>query len=193
MRRFLSVVCLASLITAGGCAQRTARELQPNQTAPVTTSASPCALPVPTGYVSDFANVLDQTARAELERKLENLNRQGNIDFALAFVEETAGREIFDYSLDLARCWGIGTRNPDGAGVLLLVAVKDRKWHIQITTALEKVLTNADVYEIGDKMIPDFKQGQFAAGVNKSVDAMINTLATRRGFSVVIREGSDRE
>lgn len=147
------------------------------------TSPPPCSLPRPQGYVSDFANVLSQDRRGELESKLRQLKKSGEIDFAVVTVETTGGETPFDYSLNLARCWGVGGGNADKAGVLMLVAVKDRQWHIQISRVLEKVLTNDEVHAMGGLMAADLRQQRYQDGINKCLDAMVEVLAERRGFS----------
>ncbi len=190
MRRLLPLILFASIVTALGCVTRSSSEIQPPQPATVNSSqtpspgATPCLLPVPATYVSDQANVLDQAARDQLERKLQEFKTRGNIDFSVLFIGTTGSRDIDSYSLDLARCWGVGAKNPDGAGVLLLIAVNDRKWRIQISKVLEKLITNPEVYDIGNLMTPDFKRANYAAGVNKAVDAIIEVLAKQRNLSV---------
>ena len=193
MKRFLLLTLIITSVLASGCLQLKRPGSESQQTAAAPTQAanavpsqslSPCALPRSQSLVTDNANVLTDSQRDEIERKLQNLKQSGKIDFALVVVDDTAGQDIFDYSLSLANCWDIGADNPDKAGVLLLVAVKDRKWRIQITRELEKVLSNAETKEIGDSMVPDFKKGDFASGLHKAVDTMIAALAKKRNFSV---------
>jgi uncharacterized membrane protein YgcG len=189
MRIFVSLILITSYLSVFAtvsCDRRPPSGFQSKQSSPdATAEQTPCLLPVPDTYVSDYANVLDhQDAKDELEHKLRKLKSRGNIDFVVVLIKSTGGQDIFDYSLALARCWNIGNQNPDKAGLLLLVAVKDRKWHIQITRVLERILTNDEVYRIGNLMTPDFRESRYGAGVNKSVDAMIEALASRRGFSI---------
>jgi uncharacterized protein len=127
---------------------------------------------------------LEQSAKEELEGKLKKLTSSGKIDFAIVLIETTGSETVRDYSLDLANCWNVGGQNADGAGILLLIAINDRKWHIQITRVLEQTLTNEEVYQIGNQMTPDFKLRNYAAGLNKCVDAMIEILSKRRNFSI---------
>src|SRR5688572_23308850 len=137
MRSFLSLTLFLSLVSnlaTSSCGRPIASDFQGTQSAHATAAGKTrCSLPFPNSYVSDYANVIDQSAKDELESKLQKLKSSGNIDFAVVFVETTDGQDIFDYSLALARCWGVGRKNPDKAGLLLLVAVKERKWRIQIS------------------------------------------------------------
>src|ERR1700754_238569 len=65
-------------------------------------------LPPPTGFVNDYANVLDGESKGRLESALKELRDKSDVEFALVTVETTGGQPIFDYSLAVAKGWGIG-------------------------------------------------------------------------------------
>ncbi len=94
-------------------------------------------LPQPTGYVNDYAGVIDGVTRDRLETTLGNLDRQQHIQFAVVTVDTTGGQDIFDYSLAVARGWGIGSKDTSKPSLLLLVAIKDRKYFTQVSRHLE--------------------------------------------------------
>ena len=137
-------------------------------------------LPAPKGLVNDFANIFDQKTKEELEQTLVNFQKQAKIDFAIVTVKTTGDKTAFDYSLSVARDWGVGAK-PDGAGVLLLIAVEDKHWHIQITRVLEKILSNAEVGKLGALMQPYFRKQEYGEGATKCVSAFIKVLKERRG------------
>src|SRR2546428_14192675 len=56
-------------------------------------------LPKPTGYVNDYAAVIDSATKARMETTLGNLDREQQIQFAVVTVNTTGGQDIFDYSL----------------------------------------------------------------------------------------------
>ena len=85
-----------------------------------------------------------------------------------------SGEPIFDYSLTLANPWRIGS---NGRGVLFLLSINDRKWRIQVTRALESVLTNDVTKSIGDKSTDFFKRQEYAAGVESFVRDLDEKLA----------------
>ena len=185
--RYLTLITLVcfGLITLTGCLRRIDSQAKGEKTEPSKEATpQPCKLPAPDTYVTDYVNVLDQSAKDGLESKLKQLRSSGKIDFAVVLIETTGGQNIRDYSLDLANCWNVGGTNDDKAGITLLIAINDRKWHIQISRVLEQVLTNDEVYQIGNQMTPDFKVENYAGGVNRCVDAMIDVLSKRRKFSI---------
>jgi uncharacterized protein len=131
------------------------------------------------GFVNDFAGVLAEKDEQDLEAALRKLQERAKIDFAIALVETTGEKNIFDYSLAMAKEWKVGSEN---GGILLVVAVTDRKWHIQVTRGLENGLSDAEVKKIGDLVVPDFKNKKYGAGIKKCVNKMIAELARKQGF-----------
>src|SRR5205085_6463109 len=78
---------------------------------PAAAQSDQSPLPAPTGYVNDYAKVIDNATKSRMEATLTNLDRQHQIQFAVVTVDTTNGREIFDYSLAVARGWGIGSKD----------------------------------------------------------------------------------
>lgn len=138
--------------------------------------------PEPAGFVTDLSGVLDENSKNEIEEVLRKLRDMAQIDFAIAIIDSTNGKDIFDYSLGMAREWKVGSGN---GGVLLVIAIKDRKWHIQIDKRLEKDLSNEEVKQIGEIMVPDFKTDKYADGIKKCVEKMISVLALKQHFDPI--------
>ena len=137
-------------------------------------------LPAPTGFVSDSAKVIDAATKRRLEARLAELQKSTNVELAVVTVETTGGRDIFDYSLDVACGWGIGPEEGQpGGGVLLLVATKDKRWRIQVSRSLRATLPDAAVTEIGDRMAAHFKRGDFGTGIAAAVEDHAARLAPK--------------
>jgi len=134
-------------------------------------------LPKPQGFVNDFAGVLDQATKEKLEKTLTEFKESRGIEFAVVTVKTTDDRSAFDYSLALMRGWGVGS--PTHGGLLLLVAIDDRNWHIQISRRIEKVLTNEEVGQFGSVMKPFFLERKYGEGIQKCVDLFIKELTER--------------
>jgi uncharacterized protein len=152
--------------------------------------ATESPLPPPTGFVNDYANVIDPTTKARLETILTNLRDQHQIEFAVVTVPTTGDQPIFDYTLAVARGWGIGAKDGDHAGGILLVAINDRKYFTQVSRHLEGDLPDGLLGQIQrERLVPQFKQGNYSKGIEDTIDAYVATLAQQRGFSV---EGIDQ-
>ena len=141
-------------------------------------------LPPPTGYVNDYAAVIDSATKSRLETTLSNLDRQQQIQFAVVTVDTTGGQDIFDYSLAVARGWGIGAKDAQKPSLLLLVAIKDRKYYTQVSRHLEGELPDGLVGQIQrEQLVPGFKAGQYGEGLAATVETYITTVAQKKGFS----------
>jgi uncharacterized protein len=146
------------------------------------TAQSP--LPPPTGYVNDYAKVIDQATKQRLETTLSNLDQQQKIQFSVVTVDTTGGQEIFDYSLAVARGWGIGSKDTQKPSLLLLVAIKDRKYFTQVSRHLEGDLPDGLVGQIQrERLVPAFKAGEYGRGLADTIDEYITTVAAKNGFS----------
>src|SRR5215813_4994353 len=146
------------------------------------TTQSP--LPAPTGYVNDFAGVIDQETKARMETTLTNLDREQQIQFAVVTVNSTNGQDIFDYSLAVARGWGLGSKDTSKPSLLLLVAIKDRKYQDQTSRHLEGDLPDGLTGQIKrEKLVPAFRAGEYGRGLSDTINAYITELAAKRGFS----------
>jgi uncharacterized protein len=156
------------------------------------TTQSPVPMPNPPTPVVDTANVIDDATEKKLNALLKNLseNKQADVEMGVVTVKTTGGRDIFEYSLAIMRGWGIGNETTGKGGLLLLVAVDDRKYFTQVSRHLEGDLTDATVGSIQrERLVPAFRQGQYSQGIYDTAMAYIATLSEKRGFSI---EGMDQ-
>lgn len=156
------------------------------------TTQSPVPLPNPPTPVVDNANVIDAATEQRLNDILMNLseNAQANVEMAVVTVRTTGDQDIFDYSLAVMRGWGIGSEKTQKGGLLLLVAVDDRKYFTQVSRHLEGELPDGIVGQLQRQyLVPAFKQGDYSKGIYDTMMAYIATLADKRGFNV---EGLDK-
>ncbi len=166
--KFLISVLLALLLLQSANAQ----EAQP-------WSQNTSPLPAPTGFVNDYAGVIDAATKQQLETKLKNLRDTSNppVEIAVAVVDTTGGRDIFDYSLAVARGWGIGSKQDDNPSALMLVAIKDRKYFTQISKDLEDELPDGLVGSLQRQyLVPEFRKGNYGKGISDTIDAYIATI-----------------
>ena len=146
------------------------------------TTKSP--LPPPTGYVNDYAGVINRATKTELETTLTNLDREQKIQFAVAVVDTTGGQDIADYSRDVARGWGLGSKDTNKASLLLLIAIKDRKYFTQVSRHLEGDLPDGLAGQIQrEKLVPAFRESNYSGGIRETIYEYIRTVARKQGFS----------
>lgn len=142
-------------------------------------------LPPPTGLVNDYANVIDSESKARLESVLTELRHKSDVEFVVVTVETTGGQPIFDYSLAVIRGWGVGPKDSSkGGGLLLMLAIDDRQWRIQVSRSLEKDLPDEVCKKLGDQSKDLYRQGKYAEGIIKYVNVIIRRLEKIRGFEL---------
>lgn len=141
-------------------------------------------LPPPKGFVNDYAKVIDGQTKNKLEATLKKLKQRAGIDFAVVTVDTTNEQSSFDYAMAVARGWGIGANNPDGGGIILLIAVKDHKWELRWTHSLEADLQDNIKDKLERKMVSQFPHQKYSEGIASGVELVISNLAERRKFSM---------
>ena len=153
-----------------------------------------------TGRVVDTANIIPDGDEAALTAKLANLEAQSGRQLVVATIptlDDGAGRTyaIEDYGYRLGRTWGIGEKGVNN-GVILLVVPNDRKLRIEVGYGLEPILTDAlSSVIISTQITPQFKAGNFPAGITAGVDAIAAQLllppdeAAKRAQSIVKNQG----
>lgn len=147
---------------------------------PFTINDSP--LPAATGFVNDYAGVIDSDTKQRLETRLRAFKEKTNppVELAVAVVRTTGTRPIFDYSLAVARGWKIGSDQDDNPGALLLVAIDDRKYFTQVSKDLEDELPDGLVGSLQRQyLVPEFKKGNYAKGISDTIEAYIGAIESR--------------
>ena len=154
------------------------------------TPQSPVPLPVPFNPIVDNAGVIDAETRQRVESIYLNLKERANIEYAIVTVPTTGDRDIYDFSLAIARGWGIGAKDGEKAGLLLVVAIQDRKYFTQVSRHLEGDLPDGLIGQIQrERLVPAFRQGNYSKGIYDTIQAYVATLAAKRSFTV---EGIDQ-
>jgi len=132
----------------------------------------------PQGYVSDFANALSATARAQLTALCTEVDQKTHAQIAVVTVPSLNGLEPEDYALKLASKWGVGPKQSN-RGVMILWSPSDRKYFTLVGYGLEPILPDGKVGGFGREAVPLFRAG--------SNDAAI-LLMTRRVADVIAQD-----
>ncbi|MGD9781451.1 MAG: YgcG family protein [Kiritimatiellia bacterium] len=130
----------------------------------------------PQGYVSDWAGVFTPEQKSELESRIAAFTQTNGAELAVVAVASLKGGEIADFASKLFAQWGIGKKGQDN-GVLLLVAIEDRKMRIEPGYGLEGVLNDAKCGRILDEyVVPRFKEGHYAQGLIDGATVLMKTI-----------------
>ncbi len=155
-----------------------------NQLAQTTQSGSPTGVvAAPTGHVNDFAGVVNEQTRQQLENILANLKLKTGIEFDIATVQSTGGQDISEFSLQLARDWNIGARTSTRKSLLLVLAVNEKTSFTRFSKSVQNDLPEGVLGEMGQRMRPLVDAGQFSESLNAGVQHFVNSLAQKLAFS----------
>lgn len=137
----------------------------------------------PQGYVSDFAQVLDSGARAQIERYCAQVEKVTGSQVAVVTIDTTGGEPIEDFANTLFRKWGVGKKGTN-EGVMLLLAVRDHRWRIEVGYGLEPILPDAFVDDVGREMRPSLRQNDFGAAITAAVAEIGSRIADAKGVAL---------
>src|SRR5262245_44982245 len=133
--------------------------------------------PMLTGRVVDEAGLYDPAAKAALEKKLADFETKTTGQLVIVTLKSLQGTSIEDYGYQLGRHWGIGQKEKN-SGALLIVVPSERKVRIEVGYGLEGTLTDAiSKLIIENSILPRFKAGDFAGGITRGVDDIIQVLS----------------
>ncbi len=143
--------------------------------------------------VNDLADAIPADVEPRLEAKLADFERETSHQIVVLTVPTLEGEPIEPFALRVAEEWKLGQKGVDN-GILLAVAVKDRRARIEVGYGLEGVVPDVIAKRIlEDVMFERFRAGDFAGGIEAGVDALISAA---RGEVVDLppaREGSPHE
>jgi len=129
-------------------------------------------------YTSDQASLLSEVERKALQERLVQGHQIAKNEFhlRLVIVMDMKGIDINTYSQGLATYWGIGDKRKNN-GILLLLALKEKKARIEVGYGLEDRLPDAVAADIVDNiMLLAFKRANFFDGLEDATIKITNIL-----------------
>jgi uncharacterized protein len=145
--------------------------------------AEPIAQLTPTGYVNDFAHVLDQTTFAQLENLCQEVDQKAHAQIAVVTIKSLDGSDIESYAVALFKKWGVGTKSTDH-GVLILLVTQDRRYRIEVGYGLEPILPDGKVGGFGREAVPLLKQNDFNGAVLLMTMRVADVIAQDAGVQL---------
>ena len=150
----------------------------------VTAQPLPPALTQP---VNDFANVIDPESARQMDALIRSLQRTTGDVVVVATVETFQPyATLDDYAVKMFENGGrgIGEKGRDN-GLLIVVAVKDRRVKVESGYELEQFVTDGFAGEVSrDEMAPRFRQGNYGAGLLAGVQRIVGRVAQGRNVTL---------
>lgn len=134
------------------------------------------------GYITDIANILTVEEEEKIEGWLYTAEKDTNIEIVVVIIESikdypgTNNSSIEDFATGLFDAYGIGNM-PNNNGVLLLVALKDRKARIELGASYGRRRDQDAQKIMSIKIIPQFRKGNYTKGIIKGVKGVLNEFA----------------
>jgi len=133
-------------------------------------------VPPLTRRVTDLTATLDTRQIQALETRLADFETKKGAQLAVLIVPTTKPEAIEQFGIRVVEAWKLGRKGVDD-GALLLIAKDDRALRIEVGLGLEGVLPDIIANRITDDIIaPYFKRGDFYAGIESGLSAMIQVI-----------------
>ncbi|ADA67848.1 MULTISPECIES: TPM domain-containing protein [Thermotoga] len=140
--------------------------------------------PTPYKYVNDYVGVLDSETVEKIVAVGKELEKKTTAQVVVVVVPSLSGLTVEEYANRLFREWGIGQKEKNN-GVLLLVAMSDRKVRIEVGYGLEGAIPDGKAGRILDEyVIPYFKEGEYDKGIYYGYLAIAKEVAREYGVEI---------
>ncbi len=127
----------------------------------------------PKGFILDEPGLLNPEEENALEQKMRGYADSTSTQFAIVLVNSTNGRDPYDYAIDIGKVWGVGQKSKNN-GVVILIAMQDRKLRIVTGRGIEDVLPDAVCKRIINRILkPTFKAGVYYQGLDEATTEMM--------------------
>ncbi len=159
-----AAVCLAAVLLLATAAAEQVNQLKPE------------------GYVNDFAQVLDGRTSSDIYQLCSVIDEKAGAQIAVVTIHNLEGLEASDFANRLFAKWGVGHK--DNRGILILLAVDDHKYWVEVGYGLEPILNDAKVGDFGREMVPFLKRGDYNDGVLLLTQRIAAVIAQDRGVQL---------
>jgi uncharacterized protein len=147
-------------------------------------------LPKPSGWVNDFAQVIGPQYAQKLNALIGELEQKTSSEIAVVTIDSIAPYDEKAYARMLFDNWKPGKKGKDN-GVLILLAVKERRWRIETGYGVEGILPDGVCGDIGrNYLVPYFKQGQYAQGLYVGTLKIAEIIAKDANINLSSLEGA---
>jgi len=127
--------------------------------------------------INDEAQIFSKNEKAELLSLVQNYEQNSTTQIAIVTLKSLENKSIEEISLEIARGYKLGQKQSSN-GVLLIIALNERKIRIEVGYGLEGMLTDAISSQIiNDVIVPKFKQGDMGGGVIEGIRAIIKVAS----------------
>lgn len=145
---------------------------------PATAKVDVDKLPKPTGYLSDYANVVDPASKAAIENYCHNIETRLGVQFGVVTLTTVDDEPMEDFGIRLIR-----KMNPGGGnGALMILAIQDRKSDIELGRGLEGFINDGFAGDTLRSMRPRLQAGDYGSAILQGLKTMATEVATGKNI-----------
>lgn len=136
------------------------------------------SFPGSVGWVNDFYSLFTAEQRQSLDSLISDYERKTTTQISIVTLDSSYAQEneFDDYSLALARAWGVGTKEKNN-GILIAICPDYKRIRIQNGLGIEPYLSDAETKMVLDSiMLPAFRQANYYKGVHDGILSIIRKL-----------------
>jgi len=128
------------------------------------------ALPQPSGWVNDYANVIEPEWEPKLVALINEIEKNTTAEIAVVTVPSLEDKSVEELGLQYLEEWGVGKKTNDN-GIVIIVAPNERKYRIEVGYGSEGAINDARAGRIGrDILALYFKEGRYGEGIYEAVN-----------------------
>lgn len=118
------------------------------------------------GYINDYANIVDDETEKKIEKKGEKLQRTDGTQIVFITVDSLEGKDIREVAFDTFNFYHLGDEDKDNGVLFITEAKGNHDYYMEVGTGLEGSLTDIRSSHLQKEyMVPYFRQGDFDKGI----------------------------
>jgi uncharacterized protein len=142
-------------------------------------------------YVNDYIEGIDSNSKEYIVSVGKELEDKTGAQAVVVVIDSFGGYDERDYGNKLFRAWGIGQKEENN-GLLIIAAIKDRRWTVEVGRGLEGALPDILTKRIMEDVAkPEFIKGNYGEGLRKAYAVFADNIAEEYNVSLEKNEKID--
>lgn len=149
-------------------------------------------IPKPTNlkYINDYSNTLSQSSKDYIVSVGKELEGKTGAQAVVVVITSLEGYDIQSYAYELFRQWALGS-SEENNGLLILVALQDRKWKVEVGIGLEGAITDIGSSRVMEEYaVPYFKEDNYDEGIIKAYSVYADSIA--KEYNVTLEKNIEK-
>jgi uncharacterized protein len=134
--------------------------------------------PSPARFLNNFSNtnIISEAEQVQIEQRLDQFEQETSNEISIVIIDDLGADEPWHFATEIGEAWGVGKADKDNGLVFLIKPTKEnggRQVYLAAGRGLEAAITDLTCQDIiQHEILPEFKQNQYANGINKALDVL---------------------